>query len=223
MIKKLAVTLFLTTSLAATGIGQAFAADSPAGDPTAPPPAASPEEFKNQLLGKLEKQAIRDIEVINKTAAADPRYAKAVATEMKVEKGTGPADPRTTLANPDGALAGCNAAWVTVYMNNVSGSTIWRYRQQVDWCSNGSQVTSISPAQISGYVYGWAAALGWSYEGVRNNAQWDYYGNRWVYRTYTQGAFHYCPPRVICVQKVYPNITIDTYGNGNWDYYWSRG
>lgn len=109
----------------------------------------------------------------------------------------------------------CRSAWEQIWMKNVTGANIFTYKTTVTWCYSGGKVQSVSPAQIYGYVYGWAAALGWSYEGVRSNSQWDYYGDRWVYRTYTQGAFRYCPPRIICIQSKYPYAYVDTYGNGN--------
>ena len=59
-----------------------------------------------------------------------------------------------------------------------------------------------------------AAVLGWSYGGTVDKSQWDYYGDKWVYRSYAQGKFDYCPPRIICIQHMYPYEYVDAYGNG---------
>ncbi|MFB9690076.1 hypothetical protein [Amycolatopsis plumensis] len=100
------------------------------------------------------------------------------------------------------------------------GGTLWTYTNRVDWCWDGQHVTTISPIQITADIPDWSVVLGWSYEGVKSSSQWDYFGDKWVYRSLTQALFKYCPPRVICVQEVLPLIALDTYGDGTSQFQW---
>lgn len=130
--------------------------------------------------------------------------------------------PSPTVPPPTGPTAAvaqqvrCNTAAVSASGQNIFRATLWTYRMEVDWCWNGARVTSTAGPRISGTVAGFAAALGWNYEGVRNmNGPADRFGNNWVYRTYSQGAFAFSPPpRVWTIQRVYPQLWIDVDGAG---------
>ena len=62
----------------------------------------------------------------------------------------------------------------------------------------------------------WASADGWEYSGVEDSAQYDYYHDRWVYSSYRQGKFSFCPPRIFCLSTKYPWMYQYTYGSGSW-------
>ncbi|GAB3499085.1 hypothetical protein FB471_1576 [Amycolatopsis cihanbeyliensis] len=117
----------------------------------------------------------------------------------------------------------CNWVKVTVEAENAVGSRLWSYVNRVDWCYSNAIVTSISPIQIASDIPQWSNLAGWTYDGVKSKEQWDYYGDKWVYRNHTQAKFEYCPPRVICIDEALPEILIDTYADGGYDYDWAVG
>lgn len=137
--------------------------------------------------------------------------------------------PHNTRAAAPRSRRITECGWVsrTVSAENITGDSPWRYTQRMDWCwtsdSHGNPaVVSHSPAQISEKVYSWAGADGWSAGGRQDESLWDYYGNHWVWRSYTEGKFDFCPPRIWCFQTVYPYIYIDIYGDGTYDSYWGK-
>lgn len=161
------------------------------------------------------------------SAGDDEGIAVYMVVTMQVWEIPAPPDPSpspsgtATTATGDKAPAvqqqvRCNTARASTSALNIFRATLWTYEMEVDWCWNGARVTSTAGPRISGNVTGWAAALGWNYEGVRNmNGPADRFGNNWVYRTYSQGAFAYSPPpRLWTIQRVYPRLWIDVFGNG---------
>lgn len=150
--------------------------------------------------------------------------ARVVTLERVRTSGTIPGGPVLNSTDPTGGRGVRKCTWYksTINGKNIGGAYVWRFSLRVDWCYLNNKVVSISPPQVEGYVYGWAGVAGWTYEGVRNTSQWDYYGDKWVYRTYAQGAFKFCSViRVLCVQSRYPSHTIDAYGNGRSGVYWT--
>jgi hypothetical protein len=131
-------------------------------------------------------------------------------------------DAPPVTADVIAASTGCSSYWVEEYAKNVTHSTIWYYLQKEYTCYNGSRITYIwNPAQISGKVYAWAQADGWSYIGILNKNVWDYYGNHWVWAAWTQGSFKYCPYHLgYCPQNPTPQLEMYLYGDGHADYFW---
>jgi hypothetical protein len=125
-----------------------------------------------------------------------PEQRKAVPVELRYE---------TTGLTP--------AEFKNIYAWNGTDD-IWRWSLPIDWCWNGWSVTSISSVHPSWHIYSWAATLGWSYEGMIDQDQWDYYGDGWVYRSFAQSHFQYCPPWIGCLSHMYPYEFVDTYGDG---------
>jgi len=115
----------------------------------------------------------------------------------------------------DAALAGgCWWAQVKRYAKNLIGSTLWAYFQKINWCSNGSYITSHSRTRW-GETY-WP---GWSWEGNIGSTTGGGNGSTY-YRSWTQG--HFCLISYFsCVQNAYPWIDMTVYRNGT--YSWSAG
>lgn len=131
----------------------------------------------------------------------------------------------TVTITPEALTNGrrCSTASVWEYATNVTHTKLWQYTQTDQWCwdTGTHRVVSVgNPAKIAGTVTTFAAALGWSYAGVLNQRVSDYYGDHWVYDVWSQGHFDYCPPRVICVQHSYPQLTLYLYGDGHYDAFW---
>jgi hypothetical protein len=73
----------------------------------------------------------------------------------------------------------------------------------------------VYPPEIEGTLSEWVEWT-WSYEGIRAPAtQWDVHGDKRMYRTYVQGALYNCPPpKIWCIQRIYPQLWLDIRGNG---------
>lgn len=129
----------------------------------------------------------------------------------------------TTVEAPEGQATAAACRWYRVWVSglNAARAKLWTYAQRIDWCYDGRRVYRISPQQLSVSIPTWSAALGWRFEGTKEKVQWDYFGDRWVYRSYAMGQFQYCPPRIFCFQDKFPRIWLDTYGNGRAHYYWA--
>jgi hypothetical protein len=135
-------------------------------------------------------------------------------------------DPTITFHSRSGpkARAGMTASgaiwcsWIEgwVYTKNITGSKIWQFKMHTDYCWNDgtglivSHHTSVHPT-----IYTWASALGWEYKGTTEVTSWRPFGNNTAVRTYAQGHFDFCPPRIWCVQTRYPYIYLDVYGTGD--------
>jgi hypothetical protein len=202
------VALFVTMAFAVPPLATAAPGDR--GTPSAPshrlPPTptgpmtnladAEPTSAQRARLTAAERQGL-----VTRTVATSEGFAPGQLAELRT-------------SGVQVMATGCTWFQWTVTGLNVAGASVWRYAMRIDWCFAGSRVVSISPPQIRGHVYAWAAALGWSYRGVQSQAQWDFFGDGWVYRNFSQGKFELCPPRFWCIQTRYPWIYIDSYGNG---------
>ena len=109
------------------------------------------------------------------------------------------------------AAAACRYVTVSRWAENVFGSTLWKYFQRIDWCYNGSSVTSVSRRRW-GETY-WP---GWSFKGHTGNQTSG--GVGWTgYQAWTQG--HFCLASYFdCVQDRYPWIDITVWRNGTYNY-----
>lgn len=110
----------------------------------------------------------------------------------------------------------CGEYAVEIYAKNAVGWRIWYFKNTVHWCWNGSRVIAIDRPHTQVKIYGWAALDGWEYNGIQDSAQYDYYHDKWVYSTYRQGKFSFCPPRIFCVSTKYPWMYQYTYGSGSY-------
>lgn len=131
----------------------------------------------------------------------------------------------TVTVTPQAATNGraCTTVSVWRYGTNSVHQELWRYTMTDQWCWDTVRHRNLSigtPAKISGRVASFASALGWSYKGILNQRITDYYGDKWVYDAWTQGEFDLCPPRIICIEHRYPELTLYLYGDGHYDALW---
>ena len=140
-----------------------------------------------------------------------------VDSEVDAGADSGPAPKQVASAERAELLvaaAGCWWARVRRYATNIFGSTLWAYFQRIDWCSNGSSITSHSRTRW-GETY-WP---GWSWKGNIGSTQGGGNGSTY-YRSWTQG--HFCLISYFsCVQDRYPWIDMTVNRSGGWS--WSAG
>lgn len=101
---------------------------------------------------------------------------------------------------------GCRSVYAWRGYNHLLGYNLFRYYQQVSWCSNGFSIYSWSRQR-------WAELNfpGWSFDGHVGSSLG---GSTTHKRAFTQGQFHACLVGW-CDYKV-PWINIDVYVSGGW-------
>jgi hypothetical protein len=118
-------------------------------------------------------------------------------------------------ATTSGAIL-CSWFALYIYAENITGAKIWQFEIRTDYCWNDgtdrivSHKTTTHPT-----VYTWASVMGWEFKGTTEISAWRPFGDNTAIRTYAQGHFDYCPPRIWCVQTKYPYAYLDVYGTGD--------
>lgn len=144
------------------------------------------------------------------------RQRKAIPARLHHRTGYKSLPSPLAVTRTAATTVGCSETWDRMWATNALGWTIWSWKNTVHWCWSGGKVVSIDPPMTTVSIHDWAAADGWEYKGIEDSAQWDYYHDKWVYSTYRQGHFSFCPPRIFCVQSKYPWVYIYTYGSGHY-------
>lgn len=121
---------------------------------------------------------------------------------------------RTPVAADGGGLVAlaANACWTITKRNDAKngfGMIMWSYFQKVNWCGNGSTITSTPARTRWGEVY----IVFWGYNGHIDSSTSGGYGSTF-YQTFTQGKFSLCPPLLGCTQYRYPWIDMTVRPNG---------
>lgn len=135
-------------------------------------------------------------------------------------------DPRITYGSRSGlqrrvAVLASGTTWCSwiegwVYTKNITGSKIWQFKMHTDYCWNdGTGLIVSHHSTVHPTIYTWASALGWEYKGTTEVSSWRPFANNTAVRTYAQGHFDFCPPRIWCVQTRYPYVYLDVYGSGD--------
>jgi hypothetical protein len=110
----------------------------------------------------------------------------------------------------------CSWFAIYIYAKNFSGAKIWQFEIRTDYCRNSGTARIVShKTTVHPTVYTWASVLGWQYKGTTEVSSWEPFDNSSAVRTYAQGHFDYCPPRIWCVQSKYPYAYLDVYGTGD--------
>ena len=124
----------------------------------------------------------------------------------KIENG-GADEPGTVFgpqATKRAAWFGCRDVWAYRGYNHFLGYNLFRYYQQVSWCSNGYSIYTWSRfrwAELNG--------PGWAFDG-----HIDSYlgGSSTEKRAWTQGAFHACYAGWCDYKVPWVNIEVDVHG-----------
>lgn len=114
---------------------------------------------------------------------------------------TGSSDSSSDLG---AQAAGCWYQTWWRYAKNIFGKKLWQYNQRLNWCSNGSSITSASRER-----WGETFWIGWRFKGHIDSAIYGGRGHTY-YRAVTQGHFEYgAGPWDI--QHQYPRIDSTVY------------
>jgi hypothetical protein len=108
-----------------------------------------------------------------------------------------------------GCHDGCDSRTYEEWGENIFGVKLWSYFQTIDWCYDGSKVTSKTRLR-----WGEVHTLGWKYNGHIGNTESGGV-DQLTYRAWTQGSFDLCLGGDIgCIQSCYPWIDQTVYGTG---------
>lgn len=116
-----------------------------------------------------------------------------------------------SLVVSSGCDDGCDSRKYEVWGENRLGYKLWSYFQTIDWCYDGSKVTSKTRLR-----WGEVHTLGWKYNGHIGNTESGGVDQS-SYRAWTQGSFELCLGGDIgCIQSCYPWIDQTVYGTGSY-------
>jgi hypothetical protein len=169
-----------------------------------------------------EAQSVQvDAAALSNRLASAGREAEHVWKNMTVEEQAAvlrylqPDHAETTRTRPAPSgvstqAGGCSEYTLGYTMYNSGGATLWRYNQVVQWCFNGTYVTSTNhyeAPQVAAPLWAWVGNIGSNQTGGVNKT--DFY-------SFTQGHFQLClaPGNIGCVYHNYPWVWQRVFGNG---------
>lgn len=121
----------------------------------------------------------------------------------------GPGTARGPQARRRISWIGCKDVWAYRGYNHVLGYNLFRYYQQVSWCSNGYSIYSWSRfrwAELNG--------PGWAFDGHVGSYLG---GSTTSKRAWTQGAFHACFFGWCDYKTPWVNLEVNVYGGWSAD------
>jgi hypothetical protein len=150
--------------------------------------------------------AVAPAQAKKKPAASKRAMVASVSTEV-----TGSGQAAATVRSASSALLACYWAQVRRWGKNLLGMTLWTYYQRIEWCSNGSTITSVTRLR-----WGEVSFPGWAFKGHTSSTTSGGKGYT-SYRARTHG--HFCLAEYFsCVQNAYPWIDMTVRANGSWSY-----
>ncbi|MBM3151502.1 MAG: hypothetical protein FJZ96_04735 [Chloroflexi bacterium] len=112
------------------------------------------------------------------------------------------------------AASGCKSITHGINMYNAIGAKVWSYAWKIDWCYNGSKITSLNPRRIVN-IY----SPGYSFKGDTRTTQGGV--NQGHYYHFTQGDICYIDYGPNCAWHTYPTVEQDVNGVGGfYGYAW---
>lgn len=168
--------------------------------------AAAPSAFEG---ARLYRQLL---------SSPDPTSAYLALTDLQQESVQLALTVVTAREAPASATAvalagGCWYAQKGIQGISLAGLVVWQFNSKINWCSNGSVITS-----KSNQVWPSNMALFWSYDTSNGWPVVHEYGgvNYTYYETWSQAHMMFCPPGTGCVQHQYPWIDLVGYPNGTY-------
>ncbi len=108
-------------------------------------------------------------------------------------------------------ITGCQSFTEGIYIDDAAGYHLGYYAQKIDWCYNGSTITSKSRTRWGTVYYATLQFIGHIGSEEAGGVGYSYY------RAWTQGSFCAFIPGAGCVWYVYPCVDQYVYGDGS---YW---
>jgi hypothetical protein len=174
----------------------------------APASANGPSPDAATIVARLAANKDPDAAFL-KLSAGD---RQAVIEYLTVAYVTG-GSPGPASADPGMMTTAAGGCWTWTWNRqgrNLFGQVIWQFNQRMNWCSNGSTLTSKTRTV-------WASNMWffWSYSGLVPGGDSQSGGVGYSYwRSFVQGEFKYCPPGVGCIQYNYPWLDMTARANG---------
>lgn len=117
----------------------------------------------------------------------------------------------TNVGTQTTAASGCKSYTLGSNFYNALGQLVASYAQVIDWCYNGSTITSVTHRHVP-VVY---RSL-YQYNGLVNDSHSGGVGKT-SYNAYSQASFCEFVPNVGCWWYFYPNVNQNVYGNGTYN------
>jgi hypothetical protein len=156
---------------------------------------------------------IRDLVAATDPAAAfsdlSPAQQSKVLSQLQVVEIITDAPPPSPMAASSGGFAvlagGCwTVTWGRSGYNSL-GWELWSLKQRMDWCGNGSTITSVTRIRwVEVYIFGWSGT-------IIQDPTWGGVG-QWSFRAYSQA--HMQLDVVYPVQHAYPWLDMTVTANG---------
>lgn len=110
--------------------------------------------------------------------------------------------------------SGCDAREGSVWATGVGGAVVWRLTQRVDWCWDGSAVTSYGRT-VTTY---WDASTYWKDLGINSDSVSSPITGAWQTVAYRKQTFAQCAwyGYWFCWDYRYPWLRTTVYGNGQY-------
>ena len=142
-------------------------------------------------------------------APGAPAWVRQHVAEVLSGKRTGHAAGSRRLSKVQRtSWIGCKTVWAYRGYNHWLGYTLFRYYQQVSWCSNGFGIYSYSRDR-------WPEThVGWRFNGHIGSSVTGGSSSR---SAWTQGSFSFCVGS--CYDHKYPWVLIDVNSSGGWNAY----
>lgn len=145
-------------------------------------------------------------------SAADQAAVRDFLTEVSVS------DVSTLSVEPSTGgelIATSTICWTWTWRRdgkNALGGTLWSYFQRIDWCGNGSTITSAQHG-VQGTRCGEVYYPFWQWKQIGNQT-WGG-GGQQTYRAWTQAEYKLCLiPDLGCVQYSYPSLDMTDWADG---------
>lgn len=205
-----ALALMVTLMSPAAPTLSAFAA-------TTTPTTSASQAHVTSIIQSLQAAGANADKIWSTLSPADQKAVQTALTPVgpsvtETTKGTTGAPTSTGSAGAAALSTYCRWAQVQVYYKNVFGMKLVAYFQRINWCYNGSTVTSHSRTR-----WGEAYAPFWQFKGNIGSSEAGGTGHTY-YRSWTQGSFALCLPYIGCGQYKYPWISMTVYRNGSWSH-----
>lgn len=162
-----------------------------------------------QLIEQLEQASDPDA-AFAALSPKDQRLVVSFLTVMEVDEVA--FTDRAGSSDTDGLAAAASTCYTFTKRfdgKNTFGGTLFSYFLKINWCGNGSTITSTPTQSRWGTTY-------YAYWFFNGHIDWSSSGGygKTYYQAFTQGSFSFCPPILGCVQGRYPWIDMTVYPNG---------